>query len=158
MTSPLPIQICSDKNKPNGQFHLEFDADVIRGFMRDLPIRKIPGIGRVTERTLDSVGIKTCGDVYAHRATVLLMDKEFGMRSLFSAYLGIGSNVVEPWVREERKSIGAERTFNPLEDKIKLLRKLEEVAEELEGDMAEKGWAGRTVTLKFKRSTYEGEK
>ena len=104
------------------------------------------------------------------------MDKEFGMRSLFSAYLGLGSNTVEPWARGERKSIGAERsaqtcepsvpvpafnipcrTFNPLEEKIEILRKLEEVAEELEGDMAEKGWAGRTVTLKFKRSTYEGE-
>ena len=104
------------------------------------------------------------------------MDKEVGMRSLFGAYLGIGSNIVEPWTRGERKSIGAERsvqiyesrvpapvinvprrTFNPLEAKIEILRKLEEVAEELEGDMAEKGWAGRTVTLKFKRSTYEGE-
>lgn len=104
------------------------------------------------------------------------MDKEFGMRSLFNAYLGIGSSVVEPWARGERKSIGAERsvqigesrvyalainifrrTFNPIEDKTEILRKLEDVAEELEGDMAEKGWAGRTVTLKFKRSTYEGE-
>lgn len=46
------------QNKPNGQFHLEFDAEVIRGFMRDLPIRKVPGIGRVTERLLDSIGIK----------------------------------------------------------------------------------------------------
>jgi DNA polymerase kappa len=93
--------------------------------MRDLPIRKIPGIGRVTERLLDSIGIKvsdklpsfsnvlrrpkTCGDVYTHRAVLFLMDKEFGMRSLFSSYLGIGSNVVEPWGRGERKSIGAER-------------------------------------------------
>ena len=49
------------------------------------------------------------------------------------------------------------RTFNPLKDEIEILRKLEEVAEELEDDMAGKGWAGRTVTLKFKRSTYEGE-
>jgi DNA polymerase kappa len=49
------------------------------------------------------------------------------------------------------------RTFNPLEDKIEILRKLEEVAEELEDDMARGGWAGRTVTLKFKRSTFEGE-
>ncbi|KAF9653959.1 DNA/RNA polymerase [Thelephora ganbajun] len=150
-----PNMICSDKNKPNGQFHLEFDPEVIRGFMRELPIRKIPGIGRVTERLLDAIRVKSCGDVYTHRSVLVLMDKEFGMRSLFSAYLGIGSNVVEPWGRGERKSIGAERTFNPLEDKIEILRKLEEVAEELEGDMAEKGWAGRTVTLKFKRSTYE---
>lgn len=90
-------------------------------------MRKIPGIGRVAERLLDSIGIKvnsnpcsncsfnrahttkTCGDVFTHRAVLLLMDKEFGMRSLFNAYLGIGSNVVEPWARGERKSIGAER-------------------------------------------------
>ena len=54
--------------------------------------------------------IKACGDVYTHRAVLFLMDKEFGMRSLFGAYLGIGSNVVEPWGRGERKSIGAERS------------------------------------------------
>ena len=52
------------QNKPNGQFHLEFDAEVIREFMRELPIRKIPGIGRVTERLLDSIGIKVSSDSY----------------------------------------------------------------------------------------------
>lgn len=54
--------------------------------------------------------VKACGDVHTHRGVLLLMDKEFGMRSLFSAYLGIGSNVIEPWERGERKSIGAERS------------------------------------------------
>lgn len=53
--------------------------------------------------------LKICGDVYTNRGVLLLMDKEFGMQSLFGAYLGIGSNVVEPWTRGERKSIGAER-------------------------------------------------
>jgi hypothetical protein len=28
--------------------------------MRDLSIRKIPGIGRVNERLLESIGIKVC--------------------------------------------------------------------------------------------------
>jgi nucleotidyltransferase/DNA polymerase involved in DNA repair len=27
-------------------------------FMRDLPIRKIPGVGRVSERLLDAIGVK----------------------------------------------------------------------------------------------------
>lgn len=100
------------------------------------------------------------------------MDKEFGLRFMLSAYLGLGSNVVEPYAREERKSIGAERlvsyqsfgqsahrdcrSFNSLGDKDKILEKLEEVAEELEEDMQKTGWAGRTVTLKYKLSTYEG--
>jgi hypothetical protein len=29
--------------------------------MQDLPIRKIPGIGRVSERLLDSIGVKVRG-------------------------------------------------------------------------------------------------
>ncbi len=31
--------------------------------MKTLPIRKIPGIGKVMETTLNFVGIETCGDV-----------------------------------------------------------------------------------------------
>ena len=68
-------QICSDKvlsaiyvscassltivkNKPNGQFKLGFDPQSIKAFMHDLSIRKVPGVGRVNERLLDSIGIK----------------------------------------------------------------------------------------------------
>ncbi|KAJ7593924.1 IMS-domain-containing protein [Mycena floridula] len=148
-------KICSDKNKPNGQFHLPFDAQSICAFMQDLPIRKIPGIGRVSERLLDSIGIKTCGDIYTYRGMLQLLDKQFGLKFLLQTYLGIASNIVEPNLREDRKSIGAERTFNPLGDKEKILQKLDEVANELEGDMADSGWTGRTVTLKFKLENFQ---
>ncbi|PFH53760.1 hypothetical protein AMATHDRAFT_991 [Amanita thiersii Skay4041] len=148
-------KICSDKNKPNGQFHLPFDAKAIVEFMRDLSIRKVPGVGRVNERLLESIGIKTCGDIYQYRATVYLMDKQFGLGFLLRTYLGIGSNVVQPYQREERKSIGAERTFSALGDKEKIFNKLEEIAQELEHDMETNGWTGRTVTLKYKLDTYQ---
>ena len=46
------------QNKPNGQFQLDFDSKVIKDFMRDLSIRKVPGIGRVNERLLEAIGIK----------------------------------------------------------------------------------------------------
>lgn len=48
------------------------------------------------------------------------------------------------------------RTFNPLSNEQKILSKLEEVAEELEKDMEESGWAGKTITLKYKLDTYQG--
>lgn len=54
----LLAKICSDKNKPNGQFELEFSREAITKFMRDLPVRKIPGFGRVTERCLEGLGIE----------------------------------------------------------------------------------------------------
>ncbi|KAF5389456.1 hypothetical protein D9757_004259 [Collybiopsis confluens] len=148
-------KICSDKNKPNGQYHLAFDSHTIKEFMMNLPVRKVPGIGRVNERMLESIGVVTCGDIYTHRITIALLDNEFGLRFMLQTHLGITSNVVQPYSREERRSIGAERTFHALGDKNKLLQKLEEVAEELENDMIETGWVGRTVTLKYKLDNYQ---
>ena len=37
---------------------LEFTPEAVKAFMHDLPIRKVPGVGRVNERLLDSIGIK----------------------------------------------------------------------------------------------------
>ncbi|KAJ6475326.1 DNA/RNA polymerase [Mycena vitilis] len=148
-------KICSDKNKPNGQFHLPCESEAIVEFMRDLPIRRVPGIGRVSERLLESIGIKTCGDIYTFRATLSLMDKQFGLVHLLRTHLGIASNSVQPPQREERKSIGAERTFAPLGDKEEILEKLEEVCAELESDMEETQWTGRTITLKYKLDSFE---
>lgn len=46
------------QNKPNGQFKLDFEPQAIKAFMHDLSIRKLPGVGRVNERLLESIGIK----------------------------------------------------------------------------------------------------
>jgi len=48
------------------------------------------------------------------------------------------------------------RTFAPLGNKDQIMEKLAEVAAELEKDMEEHGWTGRTVTLKYKLDTYQG--
>lgn len=148
-------KICSDKNKPNGQYHLPFDCTSIKAFMHDLSIRKVPGVGRVNERLLEALGIKTCGDIFKHRVTLQLMDKQFGLVFLLRTYLGVASNVVQPIQREERKSIGAERTFRALSNKAQILGKLEEVAGELVDDMVRGGWTGKTVTLKYKLDTFQ---
>ncbi len=56
-----------NQNKPNGQFKLEFEPEVIKAFMHDLSIRKVPGVGRVHERLLDSIGIKVIRYSFIHR-------------------------------------------------------------------------------------------
>ena len=48
-------------------------------------------------------------------------------------------------------------TFSALGEKQSILAKLEEVAAELEEDMERTGWTGKTVTLKYKLDTYQGE-
>lgn len=67
-------KICSDFNKPNGQYELENDREKIFAFLKDLPIRKVcffevlkrkkiqvSGIGGVSEAHLKAAGISTVG-------------------------------------------------------------------------------------------------
>ena len=53
-------KLCSDINKPNGQFKLENDVQSIVGFIERLPIRKMNGIGPSTSLLLECYGIHTC--------------------------------------------------------------------------------------------------
>ena len=72
-------------------------------FLHPLPVRKVPGIGRVNERWLDALGVVTIGDIYKERGKLsLVMSTDW----LLSAYLGLGSSKVEPGKRESRKSVG----------------------------------------------------
>ena len=58
---------------------LPLDRQTIMAFMRALPVRKVNGIGRVFERELDAIEIKTCGDIYEHRAMLARLFGEKGM-------------------------------------------------------------------------------
>lgn len=40
-------KVCSDVNKPNGQCVIPADPQEIRRFVDSLPIRKVPGVGKV---------------------------------------------------------------------------------------------------------------
>ena len=48
------------------------------------------------------------------------------------------------------------RTFRALSNKEMILSKLGAVADELASDMVSGGWTGKTVTLKYKLDTYQG--
>ena len=69
--------MCSDQKKPNGQFELPPDVDRIFEFVSSLPIRKVSGIGNVTEQLLKRVlGIESCSDLYEKRGYLMLLFSE----------------------------------------------------------------------------------
>lgn len=148
-------KICSNYNKPNGQYVLSRERNDIVAFMRDLPTRKIPGIGRVLERELLEVGIKTCGDIYDYRQYLhrLFGDKTFEF--LLGCYLGLGRTRIQPAEEYERKSVGTERTFREMSDPAMLREKLRGTAEDLERDMKRAECKGRTLCIKIKLHTFE---
>lgn len=148
-------KIASNRNKPNGQFRVASDRATIVTFMRDLPTRKVNGVGRVFERELDAIDVKTCGDIYPLRA---LLSKLFGEKAfhfLMQVHLGLGHTSVRPAEEYERKSVGTESTFRDMSGKEELRAKLRWIAEELEKDLARTQHKGRTLVLKIKLHTYE---
>lgn len=148
-------KICSNYNKPNGQYVLAKDRVTIMNFMRDLPTRKVPGIGRVLERQLSEIGIKTCGDIYEYRQYLNPLFGEKTFEFLMKSYLGLGRTRIQPAEEYERKSVGTERTFGEISDGAKLREKLRQTAEDLERDMRKAECKGRTLCLKVKLHTFE---
>jgi len=148
-------KICSNQNKPNGQFRLLSDRNTIVSFMRDLPTRKVNGIGRVFERELDAIGVKTCGEIYGQRQYLSKLFGEKAFEFLMTVYLGLGRTDVCPAEDHERKSVGTESTFHDMSDPNELREKLRWIADELEKDCDRTQFKGKTLVLKIKLHTYE---
>jgi len=148
-------KICSNINKPDGQFELAADRVAITAFVQRLPVRKVNGVGRVFERELEAVGIRTLADVYPRRH---LLSRLFGEKArdfLLACYLGLGRTRVQPAEEYERKSVGTESTFRDLQGSEALRRKLRATADELEKDMRRAQCKGRTLVLKVKLHSFE---
>ena len=100
-------KICSDENKPNGQFVVK--PEEVESFVRDLPLGKIPGVGKVTVKRLEDLGLKTCRDIRE-------LGEEESVRRLgslgallFKRSFGIDERELTPhWIR---KSVSVEHTF-----------------------------------------------
>ncbi|CAG8727127.1 14982_t:CDS:10, partial [Acaulospora morrowiae] len=156
----LLAKVCSDINKPNGQYRIQNNLDCIMEFIRNLPARKVSGIGRVTERILDALEIKTLGDIFQKRVYIYKIFTLNSFQFLIRASLGLGSTVVKS--DHNRKSMSVERTFAPLSRPEDLLAKLRELADHLSADLKKEDLSvsrqhtlhGKTVTLKFKSISY----
>ncbi|HKP93853.1 MAG TPA: DNA polymerase IV [Chthoniobacterales bacterium] len=141
----LVAKIASDLKKPNGQ--VEVKPEEVPAFMRDLPVRKLWGIGEVTERKLEKLGIVSCGDM--QKLSRVALQEHFGKFGieLYDLCRGIDDRPVEP--DRERKSLSTEETFSAdLETVAECEEKIPELFEELMADLAQKE-STRTVTKIF---------
>jgi len=161
----LLAKIASDLGKPDGAFAVPRDPGEIARFVAELPVRKVPGIGRVTERILDgALGVKTCAQLYASRGLVFCLFGKATAEFLLAASLGVGSD--EHNYRGDdcgdgegseyrRKGLSAERTFAPTADPGFLEGKLGEIAERVAQGVKAEGLRPKTLTLKIKFATFD---
>jgi DNA polymerase IV len=131
----LVAKIASEINKPNGQ--LEVTPEQVPAFMTKLPVRKIWGIGEKTERKLEELGVKTCGELQRFsRPQLVDLFGRFGLE-LYDLCRGLDHRPVEP--DRPRKSLSTEETFSiDLTTLERCEEQLEELFTDLMADLAQK--------------------
>lgn len=142
----LLAKIASDWNKPNGQF--EITREDIPTFMRHLPVRRLWGIGDVSDEKLERLGIRTCGELQS--LSRIELHQHFGKwgLELYELCRGIDNRDVEP--HRERKSLSVERTFTQnLPTLAACEAKLEELHAELLSELESRKGARKPIHKLF---------
>ena len=147
----LLAKIAAELDKPGGLTTLTW-ADV-RGRLREMPVRTLPGIGPATEKRLADLGVSTVGDLQDVPSPAL----EAAFKSaawLKEAAVG-GSD--GPVIAEPRapKSRGHEVTFaEDTADPDFLRATLLDLADQVASEVRREGYAGRTVVLKIRDARF----
>ncbi|MCK8516858.1 DNA polymerase IV [Methylonatrum kenyense] len=141
----------SDLEKPDGLTLIRPEQGA--GFIASLPVGRIHGVGRATERRMHDLGIRTGADL--RRWSLAELQQTFGRRAGY--YYGLARGVDERPVRGERirKSIGAEQTYPAdLRDRTAMCQALVPLAEKVATALDARELQGHTLTLKVKFSDF----
>ena len=145
-------KIASDLHKPDGLTVVT--PEQAEAFINMLPIRKFHGVGRVTEKKMQRLGIDSGAALRQHSLEELL--KHFGKAGhyYFNIARGIDQRPVVP--NRIRKSIGKETTLREdLADPGRMLTIIGELAEQVAALLARKQTSGQTLTLKVKYADFQ---
>lgn len=144
-------KIASDWHKPNGICVIK--PSQVQAFIQDLPLKKIPGVGRVTQEKLQRLNLATLGDLQQMDEAVLR--QHFGKygRQLFLYAQGIDERPVE--ASRERQQISKETTF----DEDLLLWQCEDywlpLLQKVWHNLEQKQLIARGVSIKLKLNNFK---
>lgn len=151
-TSRLVAKVSSDQAKPNGVLWVLPGQEA--RFLAPLNVRKIPGVGKVLEKSLHDLGIRKVGDLAALDESFL--DQRFGKWGLALAGKARGLDAggwfdSEIGANEQPKSISHEHTFNEDTAEVEQLEStLARLTEMVCRRLREHGLHARTVQLKLR--------
>lgn len=140
-------KVASDINKPNGITVITPEQAL--PFIRTLPVRKFYGVGRVTEKRMHGMGIRTGADL--ERFSLPELTNAFGKAGgfFYAIVRGRDNRPVRP--SRGRKSIGTETTLRQdIRDLDTMRTILSQQAGQIAGSLAGKELAARTLTLKIR--------
>jgi DNA polymerase-4 len=145
-------KIASDMHKPDGLTIIPPQA--VPGFIKTLPIEKVPGVGKNARQRLDKLGIRYLGDVNGLSPRVLETKLgKFGRR-LAELASGVDKTAVSP--DSERKSISSEITLDRnTRDREALEKILLQQSQLVARSLRKHAFRARTITLKVKQADFK---
>jgi DNA polymerase IV len=148
----LVAKVGSEQAKPKGLVWIVPGSEA--RFLAPLPVRKIPGIGEVTERSLLALGLKTVGDLaeIPHEKLV----KTFGQWGTALYRKARGGDSYEFVIDAEPKSISHNHTFGEdTADAPTLLTMLSHLSQKACKRLRESGLSTRTLTLTIRYTGFD---
>ncbi len=146
-SSKFLAKIASDMDKPDGLTVVPHGKE--REFLDPLPVGRLWGVGEVTRRALEEMGVRTIGDL--GKVPPEELARKFGRHGLHLHQLSRGVDDREVETEREIKSMGREDTYDEdLLDADDLRRELLAIATRVAARLRRHGLKGRTVSLKVK--------
>jgi len=155
-SSRLVAKITSDVAKPNGVLWVVPGQEA--AFLAPLDVRKVPGVGKVTEKNLHMLGIRKVGDLA--RLDEGFLEQRFGKWGMALAGKSRGLDAggwfdTEIGADEGPKSISHEHTFNQdTADMAKIEPTLARLCEMVGRRLREHGMQARTIQLKLRYADF----
>src|SRR2546425_12061371 len=151
-TTRLVAKVASDQAKPRGLVWVPAGSE--QRFLAPLPVRKIPGIGEVTERELRALGIETVEQITAVAQEKL--EKIFGQWGTALYRKARGGDSYEFVIDAEPKSISHNHTFGEdTSDSNVMASLLSHLSQKACKRLREAGLAARTLTLTIRYAGFE---
>jgi DNA polymerase IV (archaeal DinB-like DNA polymerase) len=148
--SKLVAKIASDFKKPDGLTIVK--PGKVDAFLSQMPVRKIPGIGKKSELELHDLGIRSIGELAAY--DIQLLGARFGRGSTWLHNVALGIDESEVRERVEIKSVSKETTFEmDTDDPQILFLTMNTLIEEVHRNIIGEGIRFKTITVKVR---YEG--
>lgn len=152
-------KIASNVNKPNGQHEITLlSRQDFLDYMKDIPLRKIPGIGYAQEMSLNALNIKTCGDLLKNKYLLAYVFKQKTFEHYLAVGLGLMGTTHSLKHHECRQSIGKEVSFSdPLASSEALSKTFRTLLETCHVQCVRKGLLARQMRLVLKYHSYDNE-
>jgi DNA polymerase IV len=148
----LTAKVASDQAKPRGLLWVPAGAE--QRFLAPLPVRKIPGIGNVTERALRALGIETVEQIAAMPQERL--EKIFGRWGEALYRKARGGDSYEFVLDAEPKSISHNHTFGEDTSDDELLHStLSQLTQRACKRLRDAGLAAQTLTLTMRYAGFD---